>query len=496
MWYILDPFYRAVGFLSNDLPAGLSFLNHKKRETLLNGYSTMSFDIFNKDDRLELLENEGFILIPGKTRNQHDMYRIKNIQESHGNKDYSTVFCETAATSDLLGSRIRPVRFDAVKQSTIANSVLANTGWQLDDYFNDGLYTIAFEEYPTALEAIQQVAALTSAEIEFKIYFDGIDVVKKVINFHEKRGDDNGVSFEYDFNLINVTREIDTSEMVTAIIGIGKEDKNGTKISIANATVTPKDPYQIIGDMVVDTDALDEWFFDDRHREGIFSDSNAQSPNELYYNSLAELKKKNKPRITYTVDVLSLEQISGYEHLQVDIGDTVIVKDRTFKREVFLNARVLEKESSETDPDKDLVVLGEYVLLNVKPISIVSKLQEKIDLRQDEWNAAAKKAAEALEAAKDAQKNIQYKVQILSTNGDIFRNGIVNTTVFAKVYKGNEEITKDLTPSNFIWKKFDKDGNEDIAWGNAHAGVGDRFLVKSEDIIKKSTFTCDLDIIL
>jgi len=496
LWYILDPFYRAVGFLSNDIPAGLSFLNHKKRETLLNGYSTMTFDIFNKDDRLDLLENEGFILIPGKTRNQHDMYRIKNIQESHGNKDYSTIFCETAATSDLLGSRIRPVKYGIQNLSQIARSLLANTGWELDDYFNDELISIEYNEYPTALDAIQQLAATCSAEIEFKIYFDGIDVVKKVVNFHEKRGDDNGVSFEYDFNLINVTREIDTSEMVTAIIGIGKEDKNGTKITMANATATPKEPFKIIGDMVVDEDALDEWFFDDRHREGIFSDSNAISPNELYYNSLAELKKKNKPRITYTVDVLSLEEISGFSHLQVDIGDTVIVKDRTFRKEIFLNARVLEKESSVTDPDKDVVILGEYVLLNVKPITMVQKLQDKINLRQDEWNLAAQKAAEALEAAKDAQKNIQYKIQILSTNGDIFRNGVVNTTVFAKVYKGNEEITKDLTPSNFIWKKFNKDGTEDIAWGNAHAGIGDRFLVKSEDIVKKCTFTCDLDIIL
>lgn len=496
MWYILDPFYRTVGFLSNSIPAGLSFLNHRKRETLLNGYSTMSFDIFNGDDRIDLLENEGFILIPGKTRNQHDLYRIKNIQESHGNKSYTTISCETSATSDLLGSRIRPVKYDAQNLSKIAKALLANSGWELDAYFLDSLMSIEFNEYPTVLDAIQQLAVLSKAEIEFKVYFNGTDIERKVVNFHEKRGSDNGVTFEYDYNLINVVREIDTSEMITAVIGIGKEDKNGTKISLANATVNPKDPYGIIGDMVVDNDALSEWFFDGRHREGIFSDPNAITPNELYYNTLEELKAKNKPRITYTVDVLSLEEISGYSHLSVKIGDTVIVKDRTFKKELFLSARVLEKESSETDPDKGMVVLGEYVLLNVKPIAMVQKLQDKINLRQDEWNAAAAKAAEALLAAQDAQKNVQYKIEILSTNGDVFRNGIVNTTVFAKVYKGNQEITKDLTPSNFVWSKINRDGTEDIPWKNAHAGIGDRFLVTSEDVIKKCTFKCDLDIII
>lgn len=492
MWYILNPKYTAVGVIDNSIPNGLPLISDSRTQRLENGYDTLNFEVPANHPKTSLLEVEGFIIYPSKD-GKHQMYRIKGVNDKSGDEMVKTVRCEPAATADLIGKRIRPVTYSSQNITQIVTSLLANTGWVLGDSFYDSLMTIEFSDYPTSLEAIRSTIATFGAEIEFTVLFDGLRVIKKVVNLFEKRGDETNVIFEYEKNLQGLVRDEDTSNLVSAMIGIGPEDSNGNRLIISNSGVTPPAPFRIIGDMVVDDDCLDRWFDDNVHREGIYNDTSVQSARELYEKTLAELKKFNKPRLTYEVEVLQFEKLTGYEYSKTSIGDTILIKDRTFSPPQYVNARVLEKTDSEVDPTRGAIVLGEFVQLEVKPIPMILQLQRKISIREEEWNKANEKAQEALDKANESA--VVYQVKMFSTKGTVFKNGAVSTDLYMVVYRGNSDITAQLPANAFIWKKYNRDGVLDQTWTNNHVNVGPLISINATDVYERATFTCDVDIV-
>ena len=94
----------------------------------------------------------------------------------------------------------------------------------------------------------------------------------------------------------------------------------------------------------------------------------------------------------------------------------------------------------------------------------------------------------------EVKNNIVYKIDILSTNGTSFKNGLIDTTLIAVAFKGKDNITNSLPPSSFIWTKTNADGTSDDEWNQAHVGVGNTITITSDDIYSRATFQCDLDI--
>jgi phage minor structural protein len=108
----------------------------------------------------------------------------------------------------------------------------------------------------------------------------------------------------------------------------------------------------------------------------------------------------------------------------------------------------------------------------------------------------------AQQTAEDAQQNIEevmddvvYKIELHSSKGFTFKNGAIDTTVTAKVYRGKDDITTTVPASGFIWKKYDRNGILDQQWTDAHVGVGNIIAITSDDVYQKAIFSCDVDII-
>lgn len=492
MWFILNKQYDVVGVLDNELPQGVPFFNDVHKSQLLNGYDQLSFDVVSSHKVASLLDIEGFVLYTNN-RDGYELFRIKEITEAHGESMVKSIFCETSATSDLMSKRIRPVTFTSSNIEEVVRTLLATTGWELGTVDYAGIISAEITDYPTALEAINDLIAQFGSEIQFKVEFDGTQIVRKVVNLYQKRGTKTNVIFEYGHNLQGVKRiEKSSAPLYTAMIGVGKE-QDGGRLTFSELNTKPPAPFEKVADYIADNEALAKWGLNGQHIFGVYTNTDAQSSTELFNATLAELKKYNKPQLTYEVDVVMLEQLTGYSHAKVNIGDTIMVKDRTFTPELYLNARVLNKESSQTEKDKGQIVLGEYILLNVQPIVQIQKIQRKIDLREDEWNRALKEAEEARRKAEEVEANVVYKVEVASTKGNIFRNGDINTALVAKVYKGKDNITDLLLASAFIWKKFDKDGIEDIAWFNANQGVGKSVIISNAQVQERAVFNLDVD---
>lgn len=94
----------------------------------------------------------------------------------------------------------------------------------------------------------------------------------------------------------------------------------------------------------------------------------------------------------------------------------------------------------------------------------------------------------------EAVTNLPYRIELGSTNGLIFKNNSVDTVLYAKVYKGKEEITSQIEKSQFIWQRVSEEGTGDDEWNAAHRGIGSSFKATQDDVPKRATFSCDLDI--
>ncbi|MGX6979044.1 carbohydrate binding domain-containing protein [Vagococcus elongatus] len=86
-----------------------------------------------------------------------------------------------------------------------------------------------------------------------------------------------------------------------------------------------------------------------------------------------------------------------------------------------------------------------------------------------------------------------YNIQIISSQGSIFRNGNGRTKLFAFVYKGSKDITEDLNSACFIWNRASQDKDSDKIWNDKYAGGRKSIEITNEDVYKRATFSCSID---
>lgn len=85
-----------------------------------------------------------------------------------------------------------------------------------------------------------------------------------------------------------------------------------------------------------------------------------------------------------------------------------------------------------------------------------------------------------------------YNVVLISSNGLLFKNGVVSTAIRAVVFKGGEDVTDLLDANQFKWEKTNGDGTPDEAWNALHAGGVKSITIGTDDVNKRATFSCDI----
>lgn len=85
-----------------------------------------------------------------------------------------------------------------------------------------------------------------------------------------------------------------------------------------------------------------------------------------------------------------------------------------------------------------------------------------------------------------------YRVEVLSRNGNTFKNGVVDTWLYAVVYKGDDDITDELDISRFRWERVSEDSASDTLWNQKYFGGTKEIRITTEDVYKRATFTCSI----
>ncbi len=83
-----------------------------------------------------------------------------------------------------------------------------------------------------------------------------------------------------------------------------------------------------------------------------------------------------------------------------------------------------------------------------------------------------------------------YELDIESTNGNIFKNGIIETWLHAKVYQGGTDITDTIDANRFRWTRKSTDTAGDEEWNQVHFSGQKSVQVTTDDVNKRATFFC------
>ena len=136
--------------------------------------------------------------------------------------------------------------------------------------------------------------------------------------------------------------------------------------------------------------------------------------NSLKGYALRTIKQYAYPLMTYTVDVHS-SFMESYK--DVNLGDTVKIINNNFRGGLALEARVTEMVVSFDMPLNNSVVFSNYRKIVNKPSN---DLQQRID--------------------EIAARALPYRVEITTTNGTVFKNGVGRSTVRPILKQGDKTV--------------------------------------------------------
>ena len=136
--------------------------------------------------------------------------------------------------------------------------------------------------------------------------------------------------------------------------------------------------------------------------------------NALKGYAISTIKKYAYPLLTYTVDIQS-SFIENYK--DINLGDTVKIVNNNFRGGLTLEARVSEMIISFDMPLNNSVVFTNFRKLDNKPSG---SLQQRID--------------------EIISKSLPYRVEITTTNGTVFKNGVGRSTVRPVLKQGDRTV--------------------------------------------------------
>lgn len=106
--------------------------------------------------------------------------------------------------------------------------------------------------------------------------------------------------------------------------------------------------------------------------------------------------------------------------------------------------------------------------------------------------ATSKEVTEVIDRVTEIEEQKMYRLVITSSNGNIFKNGNIATTLSAQVYSWDENITDSLDLNQFVWTRVSEDADSDKLWNAAHYGGAKQIVITADDVKVRATFFCDL----
>ncbi|MDF2612537.1 MAG: phage minor structural protein [Clostridia bacterium] len=380
MLYILDKSSeKLLTILDNASPSACPFYNDNYVEKL-NGAYIFEFEVPADHADSTHITEENYVMFKD-VLGEWQLFVIKDIEEAHADRHVKNVYCEHSFT-ELIDDIVETGAGGEKKSAqTWIDTILSGTRWTgtVDTDLND-LIILEDIQFKTVLEAINQIVTLVKCDLKFNITVIGNAITKREIKF-TKRGCSLGKRLEYTKDLRSIKRTVNTDNLKTAILPLGKaEETTDTSKPKSRLTIASVNNNVLF---VGDETARSNWGRTNadetkRHRVLTVIFDDIDEPNALKAQAQNYLNLYKSPRVTYEVEAIDFGALTKISHEKVVIGDTVAIKDKTFNPALSLYARVIELQKSLSDPQKMTLTLG-----NFKPSIIQTDLSKDIETLND-----------------------------------------------------------------------------------------------------------------
>jgi phage minor structural protein len=470
--YIYDKNDVLQAVLSNDADA-CPFWDAVHDEKL-TGENTFTFSTVADKEESEFIVEGNSVAFQDKD-GYWQLFEIKKTTDTHNSDGITREVYAEHAYYELIDSIVTDIRPYNVSAAFALQRALENTRWSVGTVADLGINSTNFY-YETALSAVQKVANTWGGELRYRIAINNNQITARYVDLPARRGEVTGKRFEFTKDIKEVKRDIDISNICTAAYGRGKGEEietaeGGTAYgrrttfadvvwSIANGDPVDKPAGQ---EWVGDTDALAQWGRGGQHRFAIYQDDEETDPDVLLEKTWQYVQEHKVPLITYTMDVLDLERLAGYEHEAVRLGDSVNVRDIDLGIDVV--ARIIEIGRDLLLPENTKIVLGNF-LPNLANLSIAqNRINQMVSDRSGVWDRATAfnpdgtLSTEWLEGVIDTLvtevKAGAGTVTITDDNGILITDNATNPTKALRLLGGIFAIANSKTPEgDWNWRTF------------------------------------------
>lgn len=262
----------------------------------------------------------------------------------------------------------------------VLSGILEGTGYQLGNV--DGLTRTGKMSFYYISVRQALVKIIESYACEFKIRYTFVEnkIIGRYIDLYQSFGHFTGHQFEYGSNILDVTYEESSDDVVTALIGRGKgeqsTDENGEATGGYGRRIQFKDVvWSTAKGDPVDKPAGQNYVTNEtarniyglhqngviKHRFGVYTNEDIEEPVELLKATYNELQRLSVPIVTFKANLLDLANAIEQD---VWIGDSVgIVRDQIG---IAFEARIHKLTIDKLDNNRSVAELGDYQTLQAK----------------------------------------------------------------------------------------------------------------------------------
>ena len=286
---------------------------------------TETFDFTIENTRAEKLRERNRII----AQDNNGTFREFIIIHIADNFDGTTeIECNASYLEDLKTAKpIKPGKFEAHTTTQALLKTLADTGWEVsDDTEYGGNRTTSWTSHTNPFDLIYMLCTTYSMVPEFYIELSAHSVEHRYVSIAKPKNLFKGKEITKGKDLTGMTRTIDLSEVKTALLAVGPEKEDGSRIET----------------VVVDDEAQEIFGLPNRYIWDVYEpESNDENMTLKRLTTLAktELNKRNQAAISYEVSSLDIHKY--YNDVTVHLRDIVRVKDRDFRPPLYIEAEVI-----------------------------------------------------------------------------------------------------------------------------------------------------------
>lgn len=347
----------------NDVPDGNPYFEPVLTDDMESLVSSFSFSV-----PLELADTEHLVgLNQVLVKDRQGDLRLFVITDVH--EVWTTVGgtlqvnCEDISINEMNNIIVSP--FESLNFQDTLTKTFKGSGWTLKygaNWKDVDNTTFKVENYDNMRSVIASIVDTYDCQFKFMAQENQFGEITRVAEVYKSRGNDTGKYFYYDRDLLGIERDINHADIKTAIhpYYTGYDGKTYSLKGFAPANPDPDFKKDKASPLIINREASK--LFDDGNSYRImpYKTEVEGNPELVYREAIKELKKYAEPIYTYSVNVLLLQNMIGWEGEDIDLGDTVWMKERVGNRELGLEARVTAYEYHEDDPSKDVVTFSNF----------------------------------------------------------------------------------------------------------------------------------------